>query len=134
MSNNEKYTRRIFGEFPDISIVEMITLQILLRYSKPVIRYVLYIEVNQFLKEKKKLSTSSFYNNLANLERRGYVFFKHEGSSRRILVEPTNLGRTAIDSIFYYFIRNGLIDESQFVIELSGIINKRLDSLLLILF
>ncbi|MFX0008425.1 MAG: hypothetical protein ACFFA7_13205 [Promethearchaeota archaeon] len=124
MQSEESKSQDRLEEFPDISIVEMITLQILLRYSRPVIRYVLFIEVNQFLKETKTLSTSSFYNSLNNLERRGYVSYIQEGSSKRIMVESTRLGASAINYIFHHFLRNAFIDEGQFVKETFEIVKK----------
>ena len=92
----------------------------------PLVRYALYVEVTQFLKEKKELSTSSFYNSLANLERKGYVKFNKDSSSKRVMVEATEGASAVIDSIFNYFIRNGLINENKFIMELSGMIQKKM--------
>ena len=126
ITEKKKSSRKIFEEFPDISIVDTITLQILLRYSMPLVRYALYVAVEQFLQNKKALSTSTFYNSLANLERKGYVRFIKKGPGIKVMVEATEGASAVIDNIFNYFIRNGLINESQFIEGLAGLIQEKI--------
>jgi len=106
--------------FPDLSIVELIALQILSRHTEPIIRHTLMIEVNQFLKKStKEFSTSSFYNSLTNLERQGLITFTRKSSSKQILVSPTSYTLTVIDKIFRLFLRNIIINDSAFTIQFS---------------
>ena len=102
------------ADFYDLSIAEVIALQILARYTHPVVRHELYTQVKQFVEfqedftplkkferkipsqidfykwiEKKKVyGTSSFYNSLNNLEDRG-LLQSDKSNRRRKFVEPT---------------------------------------------
>jgi len=106
--------------FPDLSIVELIALQILSRHTEPIIRHTLLIEVNQFLKKNiKELSTSSFYNSLTNLERKGLITYTRKSSSKQILVSPTSYTLTVINKIFHLFLRNIIINDFEFTIQFS---------------
>lgn len=106
--------------FPDLSIVELIALQILSKHTEPIIRHTLLIEVNQFLKKKiKELSTSSFYNSLTNLERIGLITFTRKSSSKQILVSQTPYTLTVINKIFHLLLRNIIIDDFEFTIQFS---------------
>ena len=106
--------------FPDLSIVELIALQLLSRHTEPIIRHTLLIEVNQFLKKStKELSTSSFYNSLTNLERQGLITFTRRSSSKQLLVSPTSYTLTVIEKIFRLFLRNIIINDSEFTIQFS---------------
>ena len=116
----EESTRPTNILFPDLSIVELITLQILSRHAEPIIRHALLIEVNQFLKKRtKELSTSSFYNSLTNLERKGLISFTRRSSSKQILVSPTPYTLTVINKIFHLFLRNIIINDFEFTIQFS---------------
>ena len=88
------------NDLSNLSLFEIIILQLLLQHSKSVVRHALYLEVNQFLQneefKKKKInsditgseasyysflrnqkmrSTSSFYNSLDNLNKLGFVTY-----------------------------------------------------------
>ena len=89
------------GNLSNLNMIEIIALKVLLEYPKPIKRYTLYVIVNDFLRseiatsasipratdlvkkllkssEKRKkvmLSSSSFYNSLLNLEKRGLISF-----------------------------------------------------------
>ena len=75
---------KIIGEFSNLTLVDLLLLQRLIRHQEPVVRYILYQEVNQLIHPKIKqqlsaedlfsnslkppsLSTSSFYNSLKTL-------------------------------------------------------------------
>ncbi len=106
--------------YPDLSIVEIIALQILGRHTEPIIRHALLLEVNQFLNNNiKELSTSKFYNSLANLERKGLVIFTRKSTSKQVLISQTAYTSTVIEKIFRLFLRNVIIDESEFTIQFS---------------
>ena len=104
------------SDVSNLSIVELIMLQILLRHGRPVIRHNLYNEVSQFLKSekkkvansinfkhltpsgqkfykflqsKKKFSSSSLYYSLDNLEKKGLVKYNRIDKERVESVEAT---------------------------------------------
>lgn len=153
------------GDFFDLSIVEVITLQLLLRYPEPFIRHTLYLEVKSllmrkqkelndldksklsvqekkyytYLKEKKNLSTSSFYNNLSNLEERGLVSFTLKENGKIESVESTQLAQDAIDTILRFLIFNNLVLEIPFQNKMINLIAEKLgktefSSLLIVFF
>jgi len=126
MTHSENYSHSKFEEFPDISFVEMAILQILLKNPKPVIRYVLFFEVQQFLKDKKTLSTSSFYNSLANLEKKGYITLMRDDSLKKKFIVPNPSANLVINQVFQYFMENGLINDSQFLLEIAEIFHNKI--------
>ena len=119
-----------------LSIVELIMLQILLRHGRPVIRHNLYNEVSQFLESekkkvtssinfkdltpsgqkffkflqsKKKFSSSSLYNNLENLEKKGLVKFNRINKERVESVEATEYTEMLNTNVLKYIIKTGLL-------------------------
>ncbi|MEJ2250446.1 MAG: hypothetical protein P8Y70_15315 [Candidatus Lokiarchaeota archaeon] len=112
------------GDFTGLSIIDLITLQILLSHENPVVRHVLYLEVNKYIKHeeelfesrtlnlsdterlfyesievKKDLSTASFYNNLENLERLGLLCFNKNTAGKIETVEPSKLTNSVLKII-----------------------------------
>jgi hypothetical protein len=149
------------GDFSTLSVVEIITLHLLLKYPRPVIRYTLYQEVKQFLhpikkdnkkpyfeplsglehrfyeflKEKKRISTSSFYNNLKNLELRGLVKFV-EDDNGKLLVRATKLSNYFLKFLFQ-FIAQLITGDYELEVEVAKMIEEKIratknDSLLLV--
>jgi len=132
-----------FSDFVDLSLIEILTLQFLLRHSEPVVRHTLYLEVNQFLqseettsevlekenlagsksmystllKNKSQLSTSSFYNSLKNLEKKGLVDYKLNKKGKIESIKAKELTHAAIDVIRKHFLRMGLIIDNKIVFE-----------------
>ena len=121
----------------NLSIVDMIMLQLLLKHDKPVVRHLLYNEISQFLtreKQKvaksikfnfgspgskkfknliekdKKFSTSSFYNSLKNLEGKGLVKSNKDERDKIISVEATQYTEILTSTISKHIIRFGLIE------------------------
>lgn len=121
----------------NLSIVDMIMLQLLLRHEKPIVRHILYNEISQFLtrekqnvvksikfdnrspgaKEFKELlqkdkpfSTSSFYNSLKNLETKGLVKSNKDERDKIVSVEATQYTEILINTISKHVIRFGLIE------------------------
>ena len=121
----------------NLSIVDMVMLQLLLKHEKPVVRHILYNEISQFLireKQKvvksikfdnrapggkefknlldsdKKFSTSSFYNSLKNLESKGLVKSNKDERNKVISVEATQYTEILINTISKHVIRFGLIE------------------------
>jgi len=121
----------------NLSIVDMVMLQLLLKHEKPVVRHMLYNEISQFLtREKKKVaksikfndgspgakefkelidndkkfSTSSFYNSLKNLEGDGLVKSNKDENDKIISVEATKFTEILINTISKHIIRFGLIE------------------------
>jgi hypothetical protein len=118
-----------------LSIVELIMLQILLRHGRAVIRHNLYNEVSQFLESekkkvassinfkdltpsgqkfykfiqsKKRFSSSSLYNNLENLEKKGLVKFNRINEKVES-VEATEYTEMLNTNVLKYIIKTGLL-------------------------
>ncbi len=146
------------GNLINLSLVEIITLNSLLEYGKPIVRYTLYVIVNEliqtrktelenlstkglkeyekrlltYVKKKEKnganLSTSSFYNNLSNLESRGLIKFNLNHKGRIETVEPTPLARNVIKTLLQFFMDSTVIPDfvkfdeglTNLIIEKSG--------------
>ncbi|MHA2430993.1 MAG: hypothetical protein ACXACC_08170 [Promethearchaeota archaeon] len=121
----------------NLSIVDMVMLQLLLKHEKPVVRHILYNEISQFLtretqkvaksikfendspgskefknllEKDKKFSTSSFYNSLKNLEAKGLVKSNKDGNDKIISVEANQYTEILINTISKHVIRFGLIE------------------------
>jgi DNA-binding PadR family transcriptional regulator len=129
------------GNLIDLSFVEIITLNLLLEYGKPIVRYTLYVIVNEliqnnkinvnkfknlnlsayearylnYIKKKEKsnsdLSTSSFYNNLSNLEKRGLVKFNVNHKGRVKTVEATPLTNYLLKYLLQFFMDSSVIPD-----------------------
>jgi DNA-binding PadR family transcriptional regulator len=128
----------------------------LLEYGRPIVRYTLYVIVNELIQSRKidlddipikdleeyesrlikyvkkkevnssDLSTSSFYNNLSNLEKRGLVKYNLNHKGRIDTVEPTPLARSVIKSLLQFFMDSTVIpDFVKFDKELTDEIIKR---------
>ena len=124
----------------NLSIVDMIMLQLLLKHTKPVVRHNLYNEISQFLtmeKEKveeltnfndipagaakfkkflktnKKFSSSSLYYSLDNLEKKGLVKFNYDKKDRVESVEATQYTQILINTILKHVIKFGVIEAEQ---------------------
>lgn len=166
--NQEEYTNRLedrytISNFSNLSLIEIITLLILLRDSKPIVRHSLYLQINEFLesekfkikiddytnlskseqmiltflRNKRNLSTSSFYNNLKNLEKMGLISFNFNIKGKVISIEPTSLTVVACDIISQYFIRTSLalnygvlFENAKRVLDIIG--RKKFENLLLV--
>ncbi|MBN1801013.1 MAG: hypothetical protein JW891_05860 [Candidatus Lokiarchaeota archaeon] len=122
------------SDFADLSIAEVIILEFLARYTNSVIRHELFTQVRQFIEyqedftplrrlnkeseEKRKFynyvqksktyGTSSFYNSLKNLEKRGLLKFNHEENKKRPQIEPT-LFTNYIPKLLMKFLINNLV-------------------------
>jgi len=126
----------------NLSIVDMIMLQLLLKRTKPVVRHNLYHEISNFLtreKQKvftstdfsdlpdgaekfknflqssngKKFSSSSLYYSLDNLEKKGLVKFNYDEKDRVESVEATQYTKILINTILKHIIEFGLIEAEQ---------------------
>jgi len=138
----DKLKYKIQG-FADLSILELITLQLLSRYKEPIVRHSLFLEVQQFFQKGQDtnlktdlsvstseqkfrefiqnmhpISTSSFYNNLNNLAKKGLLSFKDEGNNR--LIEANELTNLAEKVIFQHFFVTRMPFEGDAMIE-SGV-------------
>ncbi len=151
------------ADFIDLSLVEILTLELLIRHSEPTVRHTLYNEVSQFLlsertsldtvdlkklssgekryfnflQNKKKLSTSSFYNSLKNLETRGLIKSNYNVRGKIDTIEMTNLTNPLIDVVLKHFIRFGIRTEYTKMEEmkefiLSKVNRAKFDSVLVI--
>ena len=124
----------------NLSIVDMLMRQLLLKHEKPVVRHILYNEISQFLtreKQKvvksikfdksspgaaefkklleidKKFSTSSFYNSLKNLEGKGLVKSNKNERDKVVSVEATQYTEILINTISKHVLRFGLIEDEK---------------------
>ncbi|MBY9014175.1 MAG: hypothetical protein KGD68_00645 [Candidatus Lokiarchaeota archaeon] len=124
----------------NLSIVDMVMLQLLLKHEKPVIRHILYNEISQFLtRERKKVakaikfdkeapgaeefnewlqeptrfSSSSLYYSLDNLESKGLVKYNRNENNKVISVEATKYTEILLNTVLKHIIKFGLIDTEQ---------------------
>ena len=124
----------------NLSIVDMVMLQLLSKHEKPVVRHILYNEISQFLtREKqrvakstkfniesdggkkfqgflqtnKKFSSSSLYYSLDNLESKGLVKFNYDDRNRVESVEATQYTEILINTILKHILKFGLIEAEQ---------------------
>ena len=127
-------------DIANLSIVDMVMLQLLLKHEKPVVRHILYNEIMQFLtREKQKVakstkfnkdisgakefqefldknknfSSSSLYYSLDNLESKGLVKFNYDDRKRVESVEATQYTEILINTILKHIIKFGLIEAEQ---------------------
>lgn len=140
------------ADFIDLSLVEVLTLQFLIRHSEPVVRHTLYLEVSQFLQSKstalgsidpkklslsekrylqflqnkKMLSTSSFYNNLSNLEKKGLIKSNLNKKGKVESIEITKLTSPLLELILQHFIRFGVRAEYPAMLNMRDLIIKKL--------
>jgi len=156
---NDKFNYKI-QEFADLSILELVTLQLLSRHQEPIVRHSLFLEVQQFFlkdqnnnlkanigvseseqkfitftQNRNPISTSSFYNNLNNLVKKGLLSFKDHGNVR--LIEANELTKFVENVVFQHFFRTRMPFEVDSMIESSTEILKtigkaKFDSFLLI--
>lgn len=138
---------KIIGEFSNLTLVDLLLLQRLIRHQEPVVRYILYQEVNQLIHPKIKqqlsaedlfsnslkppsLSTSSFYNSLKTLALRGLVKFnlgKSSGKSQKKkieTVEATEDAELVLKYIYGYFLVM-MVNDVQYFTNILGEIVKR---------
>jgi len=124
----------------NLSIVDMVMLQLLLKHEKPIVRHILYNEITQFLtRERKKVvkaiefdnktagaeefqnwlqkptrfSSSSLYYSLDDLESKGLVKYNRDGNNKVISVEATQYTEILINTILKHIIKFGLIEAEQ---------------------
>ena len=127
-------------DISNLSIVDMVMLQLLLKHDKPVVRHILYNEILRFLTlEKKKVvssttfneapagakefqnflqkpnkfSSSSLYYSLDNLESNGLVKYNRDENNKVISVEATHYTEILINTILKHVVKFGLIDVEQ---------------------
>jgi hypothetical protein len=138
----------------NLSIVELLMLQRLLRHGRPVVRHALYNEISRFLqseqvkvaesidfsdfpegaenfmkflKSKKKFSGSSFYNSLENLQNKGLVKFNYDSRDKVASVEATEYTRILNRTVLKHLVKFGLLDYEQNK-TLPNIIKEALES------
>jgi len=124
----------------NLSLIDMIMLQLLLKHTKPVVRHILYNEISHFLTREKqkvvsstdfsdvpagaekfqkflqtnrKFSSSSLYYSLDNLEKKGLVKFNYDKKDKVESVEATQYTEVLINTILKHIIEFGLIEAEQ---------------------
>ncbi|MCK4286046.1 MAG: hypothetical protein KAX18_07575 [Candidatus Lokiarchaeota archaeon] len=151
MTNTNEITSPIesisIRDIGNLSIVELILLQKLLRHGRPVVRHVLFNEVSQFLiseqskvvdsinsqnlpagvqkfqqflKSEKKFSSSSFYYSLYNLEGKGLIKFNRDKNSKVESVEATKYTEILNSTILKHIIKFGILipEQDKFLTEI----------------
>ncbi len=135
---------KITKSLSSLSYIELITLQKLLDHRGPVVRFILYQEINQFINPKRSnrqieepftdsfqipnLSTSSFYNSLKSLEAIGLVSFikkKQKGIDKIIAVEATEKAKLAIKGMTGHFLSMTL-DDVDYKVKIFGELGKNI--------
>lgn len=124
----------------NLSIVDMVMLQLLQKHEKPVIRHILYNEISQFLTRERKrvaksvktddkaagveefyswleeptrFSSSSLYYSLDQLEAKGLVKYNRDENDKVVSVEATQYTGILINTILKHVVKFGLIDTEQ---------------------
>ncbi|TXT58547.1 MAG: hypothetical protein BAJALOKI2v1_350042 [Promethearchaeota archaeon] len=140
----------------DLSVVELLILELLIRHTQPVKRYILYEEVNEYLKQdgNKKIpsikkpsheesnflnyikdkknspyliSKGSFYYSLNSLEKRGFVKFRMDSKGKIKTVEKTEISLMLIENMIEHFIRFvGVAYDFSIVKELVDLLLERI--------
>ena len=135
---------KITKNLSHLSYLELVTLQKLIDHRQPVVRFILYQEINQFVNpnritnsgeeifidtfQQPNLSTSSFYNSLKTLEADGLVLFikkKQKGIDKIIAVEATEKAKLVIKGITGHFLTM-TIDDVNYMIKIFSEIMKRI--------
>ncbi|MFX0074252.1 MAG: hypothetical protein ACFE96_02325 [Candidatus Hermodarchaeota archaeon] len=126
-SENSRYKPK---ELAQLSMIQIITLHAISKYSKPIIRHSLLQEINASLVSKEieilspeqafseslqnipktLISPSSFYTSLEVLEKKGLVAFNRNKKGKVESVERTELTHDFIDFIHQYFLFNMIND------------------------
>ncbi len=144
MPDTNEITSQIEGisirDIGNLSIVEILVLQKLLRHGRPVVRHILFNEVSQFLineqkkvvnsiklkdlpvgaqkfhqflQSEKKFSSSSFYYSLDNLEGKGLVKFNKDKNNKVESVEATKYTEVLNRTVLKHIIKFGIIVPEQ---------------------
>ena len=61
------------SDLSDLSMVDLIILQELMTFQKPIKRFTLYDKIRTLLAPNKKIFTSRFYTDLQKLEEKGFI-------------------------------------------------------------
>ena len=127
----------------NLSIIEITSLQILLQYHNPIVRYSLFEEINNYFNQESKkadqfnkitnkshekiqlLSTSSFYNSLTNLEALNLISFNYDEKGKINSIEATPLASTAINLAYQNLMRIRAVDIMEIVKNASDYIEKK---------
>lgn len=115
------------ADLVDLNIVEIVTLQALLAHSKPTVRHVLYLEVNQTLFKEKKISASSFYNSLKSLEKKELLISNRNQEGKVVSIEATTLAKKAIFLISQFFTAN-IFNLFEFELQFMQEIQKKMQA------
>ncbi len=137
------------SDFADLSFTELIILEFLARYQKPVVRHTLFSEVKEFIEfkeqtviklenknsndqnkkfydnieQKRIFSTSSFYNSLLNLESKGLLIFhqneKSNEKGKKTYIEATPFTKFVPKLLLKFLINNNIMDTPEYRIEFS---------------
>ncbi|TFF96872.1 MAG: methyltransferase domain-containing protein [Promethearchaeota archaeon] len=128
------------ADFKDLSIKDIITLQFLVRYQKPIVRHLLYTEVKQFIEfkekvpyeedhskapnfekkffdfvnKKKKIYPPSFYNMLDNMEEKGLLRFRENHSGKLPNIEDTPYTNYIPQLLLKFLINNNVMVSEEF--------------------
>ncbi|MFX1502176.1 MAG: hypothetical protein ACFFDH_14525 [Promethearchaeota archaeon] len=133
-SKNKRYKPK---ELAQLSMIQIITLHAISKYSEPIIRHSLLQEINTSLLSKHTeilspekafsaslqkipkvlISPSSFYTSLEALEKKGLVSFNRNKKGKVETVEKTQLTDNFLDFIHQYFLFN-MINDWEFSTEL----------------
>ncbi len=127
------------SDFADLSFIELIILEFLARYQKPVVRHTLFSEVKEFIEfkeqfiiklenknsneqnkkfydnieQKRIFSTSSFYNSLLNLESKGLLKFhqneKGNEKGKKTFIEATPYAKFVPKLLLKFLINNDIM-------------------------
>lgn len=120
--------------FLDLNVVELLILELFIKYTDPIVRFNLFNEVDEFLNTFKKrsdtisdpslsnverklvnhineieakkqiIAPSSFYNSLKKLEKRGFIKFNYNPQGKIETIETTELPIILIEKLGQHFV------------------------------
>lgn len=109
-SSSSKKGEVKIGDIIDLSSFEIVILIFLLKHTKPIVRYSLFLTVKNHLNAEKSISTSSFYNSLKKLEQKGLLKFTKLEDGKIKSVKKTALTNKAVNCFLEYILKLRIIE------------------------
>ncbi len=147
----------VISDLVDMTVLELLILEFLIRYGAPIQRHTLYMQISNFLEyqfkraqevnennltkeelkyyefikgrwyNQKFISTSSFYNNLKKLEEKGLLRYNLGENDKVETIETTHLTRAAIDLYLKHFITYRIGTDPEIIIEIKDLVLKKMN-------
>ena len=96
-------------DITDINLIDLIILQELMTYRKPVTRYILFDRVKALINEKKKIFPSRFYKDLDQLEQKGYILAEKNDVGKILHVSPSKKAHQALSVLMRFILFDNVV-------------------------